>query len=164
MLKSDENAHSVANQEDEVFYPSAFPIFLMIASLAGIGCFGFILLTEGSDIHVIGVAIAGVVLIYGAFRWARVLAVLYPVYVSPEGLQVYGLRAGPLTDNYWLEWSNITRVSRFYVPFNPCLVLRTRTSKRRYWIPLSLVNAARFRDLVNNYAGRAHPLTRALYE
>ena len=164
MLSSDENSQVTANHEEDVFYPSAFPIFLMIASLAGIGCFGFILLTEGSDIPVIGIAIAGVVLIYGAFRWARVLAALYPVHVGPKGLRVYGLRAGPLIDNHWLEWSTITRVSRFYVPFNPCLVLRTRTSKRRYWILLTLVNATRFRDLVNNYAGHAHPLTRTLYE
>lgn len=74
MLNPDENSHSAANQEEQVFYPSAFPVFLMFASLAGIGCFGFIVLTEGSDILVIGVAIAGIVLIYEAFTWVRRLA------------------------------------------------------------------------------------------
>lgn len=122
------------------------------------------MLTEGSDILIIAVAIGAVVLIYEAFIWARRLAALHAVHVRPDGLRVYGLRGGPLIDNHWLAWSAIVRVSRFHVPFNTCLVLRTRTSKRRYWIPLNLAHATRFRELVNEYASRAHPVTRALYE
>ena len=163
MLKADEHSPSAVSRQAQIFYPSAFPLFVLMASLAGIGCFGLLLLTNGPNILLVGIAIAGVVLVYQTFNWARRIAALHTVHVRPDGLRVYGLRGGPLIDNHWLEWSAITRVSRFHVPFNPCLILRSRFSRRRYWIPVKLLNAERFRELVHRHAGRMHPLTQALY-
>ena len=74
-----------ANEENEGFAPSSFRIFLMIASLAAICAIGLIWWTDGSDIHIIGIAIASVALIYGGATWARRLAALYPVHVNPAG-------------------------------------------------------------------------------
>lgn len=163
MLNPDGHSPSVVGSQEQVFYPSAFPLFVLIASLAGIGCFGLLLLTDGPNILLIGIAIAGVVIVYQTFIWTRRLAALHTVHVRPDGLRVYGLRGGPMIDNHWLEWSEITRVSRFHVPFNPCLVLRSRLSNRRYWIPAKLIDAERFRELIHKHAGRMHPLTQALY-
>ena len=163
MPNPDGHSPSDVSCQEQVFYPSAVPLFVLMASLAGIGCFGLLLLTEGPNILLIGIAIAGVVLVYQTFIWTRRLAALHTVRVRPGGLRVYGLRGGPVIDNHWLEWSAITRVSRFHVPFNPCLVLRSRLNNRRYWIPAKLINAEQFRELVHMHAGRMHPLTQALY-
>ena len=149
--------------EDESYYARFLPVFLLIALLAGILCFGTIILTEGVNLNRIGIAAVLGVLVFAGVKWARYLIAAYPVCIGPGGLRVYGLRGGPLIDAYRFKWSDITQVSRFYFPFIPCLVLRVRGSKRRYWIPQGLVNGARFKNLVNNYAGRAHPLSRALY-
>jgi hypothetical protein len=154
---------TVGDRDVAVFFPSTLRISLTIASLAGLGCVGLIPATEGSGARVAGIALAGVVLLCGAFTWARWVAAVYPVHVSPEAGRVYGLRGGPLSDHHWLRWSAIADVSRFVVPLNSCLVLRTHTSERRYWIPLHVTNRERFRELVSEHAGRAHPLTRALY-
>ena len=155
---------SKLDHKDKTYYARFLPVFLLIALLAGILAFGALLLTEGEDLDMIGIAVAAGVLVFAGAMWARRLIAAYPVYLGPGGLRAYGLRGGPLLDAHWLEWPTITRVSRFHLPFFPCLVLRTRQSKRRYWIPLKLKDAARFRDVVNNYAGRAHPLTRILYD
>lgn len=160
-MTSDRNLKE--EHEDQVFYARLLPMFLLIALLAGIAAFGALLLTEGGDINMIGIIAAAGALVLAGASWARRLITAYPVYIRPGSLRVYGLRGGPLLDAHWFEWSDITRASRFHFPFFPCLVLRTRQSKRRYWIPLKLKDATRFRDLVNSYAGRAHPLTRALF-
>jgi len=79
-------------------------------------------------------------------------------------LSAYGLRGGLSGDRHWIAWTTMTRASPHYVVFCRCLVVRTQNNPRRYWIPLSLVDIMRFRDVVTAYAGRVHPVARVLYE
>ena len=152
------------NRHEETFRSQFLPVFLTLAVLAGLVGGGALWLTDGSDIDPIGAAVAGGILVISASLWTRRLIARYPVLVSPGGLRAYGLRGGLSGDEHWLEWAAITRVSRFSLLSIRCLVLRTHHSTRRYWIPLHVVEARRFRDMVNAYAGRTHPVTRVLYD
>lgn len=151
-------------QDIDTFHASALPVFFLIASLAGLGGLGFILAAKGEGVDLAAVAIAAAVVLYGAFGFAQRISAAYPVVMSREGIRVYGLRGGPASDAHWLPWETITRASRVFVPFATCLVLQTGASRRRFWIPLKLVDADRFRHLVHEYAGRMHPVTRALLD
>ena len=154
---------SKIDRKDETFYSRFLPVFLLITFSAGIVCFGALLLMEGEDLNMIAISVVLGVLIFAGAGWTRRLISAYPVYINPGGLRVYGMRGGPLLDAHWFKWADITRVSRFGLPVVRFMVLHAHGSKRSYWIPLDLVNGARFKDLLTQYAGRSHPLTRVLY-
>lgn len=144
--------------DEQVFYPAALPLFVLLSFLAVVALLGLLVLVQKQGIVLVAIAAAGVVVVGMTFIWSRRIAKAHPVYVRSTGLRVYGLRGGPAIDHHWLEWSDIAQVSRFRLPFNPCLILRRNLDPRRYWIPERLEDCESFRGLVQQHAGQTHPL------
>jgi hypothetical protein len=85
---------------------------------------------------------------------------------------VWRVWVGPATlrgSDFWgrfvtVSWRSVHAVRPLSVPFLPVLRVHSTETRRVIWLPLFLVNYRRFAELVAEYAGADHPVTRAVWQ
>ncbi|HEY9832618.1 MAG TPA: hypothetical protein V6D26_18685 [Stenomitos sp.] len=81
------------------------------------------------------------------------------VYISPRGIKAYDF----WVKYYFVEWSSITAVRHFNLLGLKYLLVSSTQSPKTLWVPLSLAELNRFRQLVSKYAGTEHTFTQNLF-
>jgi hypothetical protein len=62
-----------------------------------------------------------------------------------------------------VSWKSVRAVRPYYLLTLPYLRVYSTETRRVIWLPLFLVNYRRFAELVAEYAGEDHPVTRAVW-
>ncbi|HET6576420.1 MAG TPA: hypothetical protein VFG68_22665 [Fimbriiglobus sp.] len=104
-------------------------------------------------------AVGGAALIALLVPGLWVYVFIWRVWVGPDALR---------GSDFWgrfvtMRWGSIRAVKPLDVPFLPVLRVYSTETRRVIWLPLFLVNYRRFAELVAEYAGADHPVTRAVW-
>ena len=101
--------------------------------------------------------VAGIVVLLVPGLWLYIL--IWRVWVGPRTLRAWDFWGRFVT----VSWGSVRAARPLSVPFLPVLRVYSTETRRVIWLPLFLVNYRRFADLVAEYAGADHPVTRAVW-
>ncbi len=146
------------NEERNSFRSTFLPTFVFLIALGGVMGYGLIWFESGPDLDPIGLLVAEAVALFASVYYTHKLVSKFLVYITPDGIKTYDVYGA----YYFAEWSSVFSVSCLNLVVLRFFVLRTRTGSRALLVPMNLVEGARFRYRVLEWAGRAHPLTQAL--
>lgn len=100
--------------------------------------------------------VVGIVVLLAPGLWLYVL--VWRVWVGPNTLRGWDFWGRFVT----VSWGSIRAVKILHFPLLPTARLYSTGTRRVIWLPLFLVDYRRFAELVAEYAGEDHPVTRAV--
>ncbi|MFX0199086.1 MAG: hypothetical protein ACFFCW_23435 [Candidatus Hodarchaeota archaeon] len=147
-------------EKGEKFRPRFLPNFLVLTVLSFGIYIAIIVCEEWPNVDwygVVRILAMGAILCF-LCAWSPVYR--FKVYVCREGIwcsNVFGKYD-------FVEWHEIKVVNFLNLLLQHWFYFQKNLRGRRIWFLTDLVNFERFRDLVTTYAGRTHPLAKALWQ
>ena len=102
--------------------------------------------------------VVGIVVLLVPGLWLYVL--VWRVWVGPDALRGWDFWGRFVT----VPWGSIHTVKLLNFPLLPTARLYSTGTRRVIWLPLFLAGYSRFAELVAEYAGEDHPVTRAVWQ